>query len=233
MQVIDVPAKQGATWIKDAIVLFRGQPLAWIALAAAWVLLLFVSLFLPYIGGVIAVLQPAFFAGFALACRAQENGERVTVSHLFAALRVNPRPLVLIGALTSIGYLLLLAALYQLGAPWPDLPAQTPGNELETMRLIIKGREWLAVVYFLVDSLLRGLLWFAAPLLAFHQMSAWHAVRWSVYASLSNLVPLSVFSALMLLVFLLALLTGGLGLVIAMPLLAITNYTSYRRVFSD
>lgn len=233
MQVIDVPAKQGGTWIKDAFALFRAQPMAWIALSAAWVVLLFGSLFLPVVGGVIAILQPAFFAGFALACHDQQSGGRVTVSHLFVALRVNPRPLVMIGAVTSIAYLLLFALVYQLGAPWPTLPAPGTGSELETLRTLLNGREWLLVLYFVVDSLLRTLLWFVAPLLAFNKMSAWHAVRWSVYASLSNLVPLTVFGLLMLLLFLAALLTGGLGLVIALPLLAIANYTSYRRVFTE
>ena len=213
--------------------LFRAQPLAWIALTSVWVMLLLGSLYLPMVGGVIAILQPAFFAGFALACRAQETGGRVTVSHLFAALRVNPRPLILIGAATSIAYLLLIALLYRLGAPWPVLPAPGPGNELETLHAILDGREWLAILYLLVDSLMRGLLWFAAPLLAFNRMPAWHAVRWSVYASLSNLVPLAAFGVLMMLLFAAAVLTGGLGLVIALPLLAIANYTSYRRVFGE
>jgi uncharacterized membrane protein len=233
MQVNDVPAQQGATWVKDAFLLFRAQPLPWIALAAAWVVLLMGSLFLPVVGGVIAVLQPAFFAGFAIACRQQESGGRVAVGHLFAALRVNPRPLVMLGALTSIAYLALFVLVYELGAPWPDLPTPAAGSELQTLQALLDGREWVLVLYFAVDSVLRALLWFSAPVLAFTKMPAWHAIRWSVFACLSNLLPIALFGMLMTLIFLAALLTGGLGLVVAMPLLAISNYTSYRRVFSE
>jgi hypothetical protein len=233
MQVLDVPAAQGGTWIKDAFALFRAQPLGWMALTAAWVVLLAGSLFLPVAGGVIAILQPVFFAGFALACRAQENGGRITVAYLFAALKVNARPLVLVGAFTSIVYLLLFSLLYYLGAPWPDAPAPAPGRELETMRAIIAGREWLAILYFVIDTLLRGLLWFVAPLLAFHRMSAWDAVRWSIYASLSNFLPLIAFGGLLILLLMAALLTGGLGLLLVLPLMVIANYTSYRRVFVE
>lgn len=233
MHVIDLPAQQGGTWIKDAFTLFRGQPAAWVALTAVWFVLLCASMFLPIIGGVIAMLQPAFFAGFALACRDQENGARVRVGHLFAALRANPRPLVMIGAISTLLYLLLVGLVYQLGAPWPLLPPAGSGAELETVSLLLQGREWIVLLYLLLDSLVRALLWFTAPLLAFNRMSAWDALRWSVYASLSNVAALIVFGALMALLFALAFLTGGLGLVVVLPLLAIANYSSYRRVFSE
>ncbi len=233
MQVIDVPAAQGGTWLKDAFALFRAQPAGWIVLTAAWLLLMLGSLLLPFTGGVIAVLQPAFFAGFALACRAQEQGGRVTVRHLFAALRLNPRPLVSIGAaIVIIDFLLLLALQFLLDAPAPPaMPAEA--GPVERMQALIKGRELLLTLFFALDSLLRTLLWFAAPLLAFNRMSAWHAVRWSAYASLGNLPALAVFGLLMVLMFLLAAIPAGLGLIIALPLLAIANYTSYRRVFRE
>ena len=233
MQVIDVPAAQGSTWLKDAFTLFRAQPMAWIVLTVAWLLLIFGSLLSQFTRGLVAVLQPAIFAGFALACRHQEQGGKVTVGHLFVALRFNPRPLVMIGTvIVTFDLLVPLLLQFVMDIP-PPVPLEASADMMEQIQAFVHGRETLLIIFFALDSLLRTLLWFVAPLLAFNKMSAWHAVRWSVYASLSNLVPLSVFGLLMMLLFLAALLTGGIGLVIALPLLAIANYTSYRRVFTE
>ncbi len=233
MQVIDIPARQGGTWIKDAFALFRQQPLPWIVLTGTWGLLMFGSLLLPVVGVMVAVLQPAFFAGFALACRAQEQGGTVTAGYLFAALRFNPRPLVMLGvAIVLIDLLLLVLLQFLMDTPPPPLVA-ADASPMERMQALVNGRESLLMIFFAADSLLRALLWFVAPLLAFSRMSTWHAVRWSVYASLSNLAPLSVFGLLMMLVFVVAAVPAGLGLMVALPLLAIANYTSYRQVFRE
>jgi uncharacterized membrane protein len=86
-------------------------------------------------------------------------------------------------------------------------------------------------VGFLLTVLVKGAMWFAPPLIAFHGMTTVQAMRWSVYAAISNLGAMIVYGAALLGMFFLALIPWGLGLLVALPLMAISTYIGYREVF--
>jgi uncharacterized membrane protein len=235
MRVNDVSISNGGVWIKEAFTLFRAQPLQWIALMFTWALtsLAFVAL-IPFIGGAISkILQPAFFAGFMLACRDQEAGKRVTPAHLFAALRVNARALIAIGGLVLFLEAMLAISMSALGFQ----PVFMTGVDLETasnaLRASLEGKGVLLTISTVIAMLIMGVFWFTAPLLAFNKMPPTHAIRWSFFAFLSNIMPMVFFGVLMMLLVLLAGMSAGLGLIVVLPLFMIGGYTSYKHVFSD
>ena len=76
-----------------------------------------------------------------------------------------------------------------------------------------------------------GALWFAPQLIVFHGMSTSHAIRWSVYASLSNLGAMITYGAVLVLLLTVAWLPLGLGLIVMVPVMVISTYTGYRDVF--
>ena len=232
MQVIDVPAKAGLVWIKLSFSLFRAQPLGWISLVSAWLLATLGMFFLPIIGAAIAtILQPGFFASFVLAARDQESGQRVGVHQLLAAFRVNGRPLMVIGSITLLAEILLMVMLGLLGLPQAT---SADGSGLPDMRAYaqsLAGREWIVVAGFALMAVIKGALWFTAAILALNPMPAAHAIRWSCYALIANLLPMLVFGALLMLIFLVAALPPFVGLLVAMPIYAISHYVSYRDLF--
>src|SRR5207249_1159916 len=76
-------------------------------------------------------------------------------------------------------------------------------------------------------------IWFAPALLTFHSMRASHAMRWSVYATLSNIAAFVVFGVLAIGLAILAAIPFGLGFIVLFPTLVAANYASYRDVFIE
>ncbi|HET9652729.1 MAG TPA: hypothetical protein VFP36_11075, partial [Usitatibacter sp.] len=76
-------------------------------------------------------------------------------------------------------------------------------------------------------------LWFAPQLIAFHAMSTTHAMRWSIYAALSNLGPMMVYGACLLGLFIAGSLPWLLGMLVVVPMMVISTYIGYRDVFEQ
>jgi uncharacterized membrane protein len=232
MQVVDVASRSGVRWISEAWTLFRAQPQAWIALVALWLLASLVLLVIPLIGPPFMIMaQPAFFAGFVLACRDQEMGKPVQASHLLAGFQASGRTLIQVGSVALLATILIQMALHATGI-FDDLPAK------EDMRLYIEGMTkaiekypfyWGASIF--AQSLVNGILWFTAALIAHKPMPASHAIRWSFFALIGNVIPLTIFGVLLITLATIAILPMGLGLVVYLPIYAIVHYTSFKAVF--
>jgi len=236
MQVIDTPALSSTRWIKAAFQLLRQQPIAWLGLMAAWLLVSFFIMIVPFIGlSTMHLLQPAFFAGFMLACRDQEAGKPVRPAHLFAAFHLGHRTIRSLLMIGAVGLLIgTLMGLTLAGIGMPLEFARDPNGlpDLQAINAAMKGKEWLVILGFFLTLLQMGIFWFAPPLLAFKPMPPSHALRWSFFAFLSNFMPMILFAVMMLGSFFLAAFSL-IGLILWMPILAISNYTSYQTVFRE
>lgn len=229
-RVAELPASRGAGWIRDSFRMFRGNPIAWIGLTAGWVTITFALILIPILGGVVAnFLQPAFFASFAIAGYKQAAGEPIAMGDLFGGFRRNLRALVNLGALLLLAEIAIFALMALLGLPLsgPDNKSFTITEYVEALR----GKEWILAVGFLLTMVVKGALWFAPQLIAFHGMSTAHAIRWSLYAAMANLGPMIVYGAVLFALFFVALLPWALGLIVVIPLMVVSTYVSYREVF--
>jgi len=230
IRVVELTASRGAQWIGQSFRLFRAAPLAWIGLCAAWLSITLGLIMIPFLGGVLAnFLQPVFFASFAIAAFRQSAGERVVIGDLFAGFRRNVRALVNLGALLLIVEIGIFALMALLGLPVGG-PSDQPFTVEEYVEML-KGKEWILAVGFLLTVIVKGALWFAPPLIAFHDMSTLHAIRWSVYAALANLGAMMVYGALLLALFFVGLIPWALGLIAVIPVMAISTFVGYREVF--
>ena len=230
IKVAELKASRGAAWLSEAFTLFRRAPLAWVGLCAGWIAITFALILLPFIGGVLAnFLQPVFFASFAIAAYRQSAGERVVMADLFAAFKRNMRPLVNLGALLLLAEIAIFALMALMGLP---MAASTERSFTLTEYVdALKGKEWILSVGFLMTVAVKGALWFAPPLIAFHGMTTIQAMRWSLFAAISNLGAMMVYGAALLALFLVALMPWALGLVVVVPLMVISTYIGYREVF--
>ena len=232
VRVAEVPASRGARWLGEAFALFRQKPLAWIALCAGWLAITFSLIIIPLVGGVIAnFLQPVFFASFAITAYRQAAGERIAMNDLFSGFRRNFR------ALVNLGALLLLAeiAIFALMA-WMGMPIAGEGEQSFTVQEYVealRGKEWILAFGFVLTVIVKGALWFAPPLIAFHQMSTTHAMRWSLYAALSNMGAMIVYGACLLGLFFLGAIPWLLGMLVVVPMMVISTFIGYRDVFEQ
>jgi hypothetical protein len=230
IRVAELRASRGAGWIAEAFKLFRQAPLPWIALCSAWMLITLALLMVPLLGQAVAnFLQPVFFASFAIAAFKQAAGEGVLMADLFAGFRRNLRALVNLGVLILVAVLAIILAMGLLGLPVSGPSGEAPSFDewVESFR----GKEWLLVAMFLAIAAVKSAVWFAPPLIAFHGMGAIEAIRWSTYAAISNIGSMIVYGTILLAILFASLIPWGLGLVVAIPVMAISSYTGYREVF--
>jgi hypothetical protein len=230
IRVTELPASRGAQWLWEAFILFRRRPLAWIGLCSGWIVITFGLILVPFIGGVIAnFLQPVFFASFAITAFRQVAGEPVMMGDLFSGFRRNARALVNLGAILLMAQILIFMLMWAVG-----LPTAPPNDDSFTMSdyvAALKGKEWILAIGFILTVVVKGALWFAPPLLAFHDMSMSQAIRWSVFAAISNLGTMIVYAFLLGVAVLVALMTWGLAFFVVIPVMAISTFVGYREVF--
>ena len=230
IRVAEVPAGRGFAWLAEAFRLFRGKPAGWLALCLGWLVITFALILLPFIGGVLAnFLQPAFFASFAIATYRQTQGEPIGMGDLFSGFKRNLRSLVNLGALLLIVEIAIFALMALLGLPMstPDGAAASMADYVE----LWKGKEWILILGFLLTVLVKAAVWFAPPLIAFHGMSTMHAIRWSTYAALANAGAIFTYGVALFVIFFVALIPWGIGLLVAIPVMVISTFVGYREVF--
>ncbi len=201
-------------------------------LSAGWMLITLALVLVPVIGGVAAnLLQPVFFASFAIAARKQLAGEAPEMGDLFLGFRRPLRPLVNLGAILLVAEIAIFFLMSLLG-----LPGVGDGDEVATLADYVKalrGKEWILLVGLVLTALVKGALWFAPALLAFHELSTAHAIRWSLYAALSNLGAMLAYGIALTVVFVAGALPWGLGLLVAIPVMVASTYTGYAEVFEE
>ncbi len=229
----DVPARHGPGWLVGGWSILRVRPLVWMGMGAGWVVITVGLVMVPFIGGVVAnVLQPVFFASFALAARKQERGETIEMAELFSGFR---RPLV---PLANLGVILLAAelAIFALLALFglPGLTADDQGSvSMVDFARELQGKEWILLVGLVLTAIVKGALWFAPAVLAFHDLTTTHAIRWSIYAALSNLGAMVLYGLALTVAMAAAILPWGLGLMLMIPVMVASTYAGYREVFEE
>jgi uncharacterized membrane protein len=232
LKVAEVRAARGAGWLGEAFgAFFRKAPMAWIGLTAGWLIITFGLILVPLVGGVVAnFLQPVFFASFAIVALRQAAGEPVLMGDLFLGFRRNVRALVNLGAILLIVEIAIFALMALLGLPMGGTGGEKTFTMVEYVEML-KGKEWILLLGFALTVVVKGALWFAPPLIALHDMPMTHAMRWSVYAALANFGAMIVYGIVLMLLFFVALIPWGLGLLVVIPVMAISTYVGYREVF--
>ncbi len=230
IRVRDVRSSRGPAWLAGGWRHFRGAPLVWMGLSAGWMLITLALVLVPVIGGVAAnLLQPIFFASFALTARKQLDGEAPEMGDLFLGFRRPLRPLVNLGAILLVAEIGIFFLMSLLG-----LPGVGDGEEVVTVVdyvRLLQGKEWILVAGLALTAIVKGALWFAPALLAFHEISTAHAVRWSVFAALSSLGAMLTYGIVLTVIFIAGALPWGMGLIVVIPLMVASTYTGYADVF--
>ena len=231
MRVNEVAASRGVAWLGEAFTLYRQAPMAWIGLCIGWLAIWFGLLLVPFLGPVLAnLLQPVFFGSFAIAAYKQAAGERIGIHELFSGFRRNVRALVNIGLLLMLAQLAAVFLMKAMGLPtWP---ADRDFNLVEYAEML-RSAQWTLLAGFSLMGLASGALWYAPQLIVFHGMPTSHAVRWSVYAALSNLGAMLLYGVLLVVLLMAAWVPVGLGMLVMLPVMVISTYTGYRDVFES
>jgi hypothetical protein len=208
----------------------------WIVLVVLFVLIHMGIGMVPWVGMFAGnIVSPILMGGLAIGCRSLETGGDLELEHFLGGFRRNTGLLAAIGIVYAAGELLILVA-FGLVAGTPFAWALASGSEQaildalpeDPLRLALGGLVSLALFVPLLAA-----YWFAPLLAILHDIPAIPAMKESLAACLSNLVPMLVYGLVMLVLMFVALLPILLGLVVWVPLMFATVYASYRSVFTE
>ena len=230
-----VPAVHGWQWITAAFGLFRKQPLAWVLMTLVFLVIAIVVSLVPLAGGfVVQLFSPVFTAGILLGSRRLEEGGEIGVGTLFEGFSSGHA-----GRLLGFGALGLVATVVIYGVVgvalglgmWSLLGGGASGAGLGGEAAITLVLGVLVAVALSIPVYMA--MWFTPALITLHDMTIGAALRASFFACLRNILPFLLYGVIFLLLMIVAIIPIGLGLLVLLPVLMISIYTSYRDIFFD
>jgi uncharacterized membrane protein len=232
------PAAEGLAWIKSGWNWFKSAPVPWMGMTALIFLVLLGIGMLPYAGKIaIQLLSPFLVAGYMSASRAADTGQPVSFLHLGAGFAPNSRiNLLVMGAVYLVGMLFIDLIMQQMAGDDFIHMTQTVGKPSD-----LTPEQAQAALNQALPALLVGLLlltplimatWFAPALTLFEGFSVGNALWWSLWACAKNWRPLTLYSLILGLMGVVALLIPfGLGLLVFLPITLASTYAAYQAIF--
>ena len=204
MKLNSVAPKEGYTWIRQGIWLFKQNPLGFLMLVFMYVFAAQLAVIIPVIGVfAVLLLTPTLSVGFMTACRQAILKERIKPSVYIAALksgqmirkRILQLGLVYAAMIVLLSFILSLLVDFEL-----LLPLMTSDKPItpEALRQVYLVLFFGAMLYVPVAML----MWFSPVLVAWEDMSVPQALFSSALACWSNkaafFLYLSIWSAILI-----------------------------------
>lgn len=188
MKLNSVAPKEGYTWIRQGIWLFKQNPLGFLMLVFIYIFVAQLAVLIPVIGiFAVLLLTPTLSVGFMTACRQAIQKERIRPSVYLAALQLTPLirkrilqlGLVYAALILILSFILSLLVDFELLIPivTSDKPI-TPEVISQIYRILFVG----GMLYIPVAML----MWFSPVLVAWADMSVAQALFSSAVACWTN-----------------------------------------------
>ena len=239
---VRVPLGRGASWIAEAWTIFTRNGWLWIGgVLVLWVMHMMIGL-VPFLGGIIsAVLSPMIYAGAYTVAKKSDCGEAVRFEDFFAGFQARAGRLAALGGISLAMSVPVLAIGFAVG--W----GLFGGDALSTLASMEEGAmlsaeagaqgiKVLLLVLIIMALMIpyMALIWFATPLVLFSEdMTLGRALGWSLVGSLKNILPMTLYGLLLTILMFVAMIPLMLGLLVLMPLILISVYTSFRDIYVD
>lgn len=236
-----LPTSQGLAWIGQSFSIFGKGAGIWIVMLLLFVGINFGITMVPFLEFLPTVLAPAFTVGFYMGCKAVQKHEMLQIDHLFQGFKQKGRMLIRLGLfffLWNIVIYLITTMFVQMTMSEEQMRIMSEAQTQEQMAsLLTQNPEMVGVVINAI--IVAGIMtipllmasWFSPALVAFNNVAPLKAMSLSLKACNRNILPFLVYGLVMLPLTVLAFLPLGLGLLIILPVIIISQYVSYKSVF--
>ncbi|MCC8374300.1 MULTISPECIES: BPSS1780 family membrane protein [Photorhabdus] len=225
---------EGMEWISQAWDIVKRKLGMWILLGIIYFIIISGLQLIPFLGIFTVLFGPVFFGGIIAVCEKQRTTGQFEIKLLFNGFQKNFVSLLGVGAL-SFGIILLgIVAMFiissntmahiLLDSQYDEIPVEVFPNDLSPLYL---G----AFVLLIFNIFGTALTWFAPALIVIHNLKFGAAISMSLEVVKKNLLPGFLFFMVMAIMFIISIMTLGLGLLITIPLFLVSYYSSYRSIF--
>jgi uncharacterized membrane protein len=236
MTIQNVAAGRGWQWIVAAFGLFKKNPLIWLVLN---MVLFLIGVGLSMLSGpgayVLYLLTPVFVGGIMTAARDIEAGQDIEIAHLFRGFRQNATHLVTVGGVYLVGQVVISGVMLTIGGPEFREAVQAGVGGMDAAKLAPEALGRISAAVLVGMALFVPLamaIWFAPALVILDNQPGFRALGASVLGCLRNIMPFLVYGIASFLLLIAAAAPLGLGLILWIPVMMLTLYTSYRDVFA-
>ena len=226
-----VAAGQGWAWIAHGWELFKRQGGTWVMLLIVSGLIIIGVSLVPLVNWILpSLLIPGLSAGVMLGCKALDDGDRLTVGHLFAGFKARGSALLLLGLAGFVLYMIAMAPMaIVMGGKFVAMMSGDP----EAFAELGTGFALAILVTLAISVPVYMALWFAPVLVTLHEAPPLAALRQSFGACLKNIVPFLLYGIILMALGIVAAIPLGLGLLVLMPVIFASVYASYRDIFFE
>lgn len=227
----NVDAGRGAAWIGEGFGYFTKAPWVWIGITVMLGISVIVTSIIPASQLLLSLITPVLSAGLLMGCADLQQGKMLTVAHLFAGFTSDKVwTLVLVGLLTLLAYAavaLVCIALLLVTVGTAVLSA----DSVAAADIGLNGILPAILVALALAVPVAMATWFAAPLVIFRDLTAIDALKQSFAGCLRNMIPFLLYGLLAFVMFAVASIPFGLGLLVAFPVLVASVYVGYRDLY--
>ncbi|TQV89629.1 BPSS1780 family membrane protein [Aliikangiella coralliicola] len=227
-----VSVGNGWSWISGGFDFFKKSWLNWILTIIVWFILMLVANFVPIIGQIFVMLTTyVWIAGYMAGCRAQDEGKPFEISYLFAGFSHNTGKLILLSvamAVISVIVMLIVMGPIALSLVMGDDAAASQSIETDPLGFLLP---FLFVMLLMIP--LAMAIWFAPALIILNNLSIPEALKMSFMGCLKNIVPFLIYGIIALILYILAVIPIGLGLLVLGPTMIASIYVSYKDIFIE
>ena len=239
-------ASGGWAWIEDGFKSFARTPGPWLGIVVVWWCMAVVINILPAGSLAFYILQPIFWGGLMLGCRAQERGDGLEFRHLFEGFKDQAGSLAALGALNIAATILLAIAMLIVAAvvvlaSGIDIVAVVEALEVAEDFNDLQSVPWRPLVIIgclvmLVGAALGVVVlmafWFAPVLVVLDKVELFESIRLSLFGCLRNWLAFLVYGVLLSVLSIVATLPMMLGWLVLGPIFAASLYAAYREIYA-
>lgn len=214
----------GASWIGEAWQIFMVRPLLWLGASFIFWAILMTAGSIPFLGNILMIM---LLAGMGYMAYLIENNQTIEIGDLFIAFQKNAGRLVWLFFAQSLflGALLIPTMLFMfliVGGGSGNLSTDNP--------IIMLVYLSVALLYLCICG---SVMWFSHLLVFFNGLRSFDAMKMSMKMTFKNLLPLTLYGIIITIIWLLSILTFGMGFLVTLPLTAIGTYVAYRQIVID
>lgn len=233
MEARSVGMARGWEWIVEAWGLFRKDPGTLILMFLVFLAVGIGLQLVPLVGHLaFTLISPALVGGYLYAGRQLEAGEEISAMDLFRAFQDRGRTgpmltlgVIVIGLSAVVMFMFLIFVSGTMGLSGMEEPPAQMTPEMAAAALM-----GLLVLLALV-LVLTLFVYFAIPLVMLRDVAPFAAIRLSLSACLRNVLPLILYSLVVTVLGIVALIPFGLGWFVLMPVMFLAQYRACQDIF--
>jgi uncharacterized membrane protein len=232
-----VPTGHGWRWIVDGFRLFSQNPGTWIGIYLVFMVITMLLSMLPLVSIAATILSPILLGGMLLGAREQDKGNPLQFNHLFAGFSEAGGNLALVGVFMLVATMVITVVTMIIyfaifGGTLFNGGLNPQANPDQAGLFFIQSFGVITILVLLLVTPVLMAYFFAPGLIALHRQEFFDSLKYSFLGCWRNMLPLSWFGLLVILMFIVGAIPLGLGWLVVGPVTIAAGYTAYKDIFT-